>query len=57
MRLDDLDQGEALSAVHVAVVTRARLRPFVASALAALGLLFASAAGGQNAPPAMKVIG
>ena len=57
MRLDDLDQGQALSAVYVAVVTRARLRPPVASALAALGLLFASAAGGQNAPPAMKVIG
>ena len=57
LRLDDLDQGEALPAVHLAAVTRARLRPLVASVLAALGLLYAPAAGGQSAPPAMKVIG
>jgi chitinase len=57
LRLDDFDQGEALPAVHVAAVTSGRLRPIVASVLAAIGLLCASIAGGQNAPPAMKVIG
>ena len=38
-------------------MTSGRLRPIVASVLAAIGLLCASIAGGQNAPPAMKVIG
>ena len=57
LRLDDFNQGKALPAVHVAAVSGVGLQPFVATALAALGLLLASAAGGQNAPPAMKVIG
>jgi hypothetical protein len=56
LRLDDIDQGDALPAVHITVVTLARLRPFVASALVALALVCVPAVGGQQAPP-MKVIG
>jgi GH18 family chitinase len=57
LRLDDLDQGEALPAVHLAAVTRVRLRVLAASALVALALAGVSKAGGRQSPPSMKVIG
>ena len=38
-------------------MTRGRLRLFAASAVVALAVVFLSAAGGQQSPPAMKVIG